>query len=83
MTTHTIDYNIIRIIMHSFYSLLCVVIITLLFFCDFVAYEGFQKQMKMDKKQENIAVYEYRKMSMHIIDINKIKAPMYKYWCEE
>ena len=65
--------------MHNFYSLLCVVIITLLIFCEFVAYEGFQKQMKMDTKRENITVYEYRKMSIHTIDINKITAPMYKY----
>ena len=65
--------------MHNFYSLLCVVIITLLIFCEFVAYEGFQKQMKMDTKRENIAVYEYKNMSMHTIDINKIRAPMYKY----
>ena len=78
MTTHTIDYNIIRITTHSFYSLLCVVIITLLIFCDFVAYEGFQKQVKMDTKRENIAVYEYRKMSMHTIDINKMKAPIHR-----
>ena len=79
MTTLTIDYNIIRITMHSFYSLLCVVIITLLFFCDFVAYEGFQKQMKMDTKRENIAVCEYRKISIHTNDINKIRVSIYKY----